>query len=236
MKRSTIIILVVALVLIIDQWLKVHIKLNYTIGGGFNILNQEWAQIHFVENKGMAFGIEMGGVAGKYALSLFRVLMVGLLGYIIHGLVKSKESKWLIVCFSLILAGAIGNILDSALYGLIFSESRFHGEVATFMPEAGGYAPFLQGKVVDMFYFPLIKTTWPEWVPYFGGNALEFFRPVFNVADAAISIGVIAILLFHRKFFAQLDKTVSIESIRPNEPTVNRQETVVFDPSNSEEE
>jgi len=203
LKRTTLIFFTIIVVLIIDQWLKVHIKLTYPIGEGFKMFGQDWARIHFVENKGMAFGLEMGGAAGKYALSIFRILMVGLLGYIIKGLVQVKESKWLIVCFSLIIAGAIGNIIDSMVYGLIFSASSFHGPVAQFMPEAGGYAPFLQGKVVDMFHFPMVTTTWPEWVPKWGGSSFEFFRPVFNVADAAISVGVIAILLFHRRFFTK---------------------------------
>ena len=203
MKRTTLIFLTIIVVLIIDQWLKVHIKLTYPIGEGFKMFGQDWARIHFVENKGMAFGLEMGGAAGKYALSIFRILMVGLLGYIIKGLVQVKESKWLIVCFSLIIAGALGNIIDSMVYGLIFSASSFHGPVAQFMSEAGGYAPFLQGKVVDMFHFPMVTTTWPEWVPKWGGSSFEFFRPVFNVADAAISVGVIAILLFHRRFFTK---------------------------------
>lgn len=167
------------------------------------MFGQDWARIHFVENKGMAFGLEMGGEAGKYALSIFRILMVGLLGYIIKGLVEAKESKWLIVCFSLIIAGAVGNIIDSMVYGLIFSASSFHGPVAEFMPEAGGYAPFLQGKVVDMFHFPMVESKWPEWVPKWGGSSLEFFRPVFNVADAAIFVGVTSILLFHRRFFTK---------------------------------
>ena len=182
---------------------RILVKLTYPIGEGFKMFGQDWARIHFVENKGMAFGLEMGGAAGKYALSIFRILMVGLLGYIIKGLVQVKESKWLIVCFSLIIAGALGNIIDSMVYGLIFSASSFHGPVAQFMPEAGGYAPFLQGKVVDMFHFPMVTTTWPEWVPKWGGSSLEFFRPIFNVADAAISVGVIAILLFHRRFFTK---------------------------------
>jgi len=203
LKRTTLIFFTIIVVLIIDQWLKVHIKLTYPIGEGFKMFGQDWARIHFVENKGMAFGLEMGGAAGKYALSIFRILMVGLLGYIIKGLVQVKESKWLIVCFSLIIAGAIGNIIDSMVYGLIFSASSFHGPVAQFMPESGGYAPFLQGKVVDMFHFPMVTTTWPEWVPKWGGSSFEFFRPVFNVADAAISVGVIAILLFHRRFFTK---------------------------------
>lgn len=206
--------------MIIDQWLKVHIKLTYPIGEGFKMFGQDWARIHFVENKGMAFGLEMGGAAGKYALSIFRILMVGLLGYIIKGLVQVKESKWLIVCFSLIIAGAIGNIIDSMVYGLIFSASSFHGPVAQFMPEAGGYAPFLQGKVVDMFHFPMVTTTWPEWVPKWGGSSFEFFRPVFNVADAAISVGVIAILLFHRRFFTK-PEDVKTQSGTTNTATSN---------------
>jgi signal peptidase II len=220
LKRTTLIFFTIIVVLIIDQWLKVHIKLTYPIGEGFKMFGQDWARIHFVENKGMAFGLEMGGAAGKYALSIFRILMVGLLGYIIKGLVQVKESKWLIVCFSLIIAGAIGNIIDSMVYGLIFSASSFHGPVAQFMPEAGGYAPFLQGKVVDMFHFPMVTTTWPEWVPKWGGSSFEFFRPVFNVADAAISVGVIAILLFHRRFFTK-PEDVKIQSETTSTATSN---------------
>lgn len=220
MKRTTLIFFTIIVVLIIDQWLKVHIKLTYPIGEGFKMFGQDWARIHFVENKGMAFGLEMGGAAGKYALSIFRILMVGLLGYIIKGLVQVKESKWLIVCFSLIIAGAIGNIIDSMVYGLIFSASSFHGPVAQFMSEAGGYAPFLQGKVVDMFHFPMVTTTWPEWVPKWGGSSFEFFRPVFNVADAAISVGVIAILLFHRRFFTK-PEDVKIQSETTSTATSN---------------
>ncbi len=220
MKRTTLIFLTIIGVLIIDQWLKVHIKLTYPIGEGFKMFGQDWARIHFVENKGMAFGLEMGGEAGKYALSIFRILMVGLLGFIIKGLVEAKESKWLIVCFSLIIAGAVGNIIDSMVYGLIFSASSFHGPVAEFMPEAGGYAPFLQGKVVDMFHFPMVTTTWPEWVPKWGGSSLEFFRPVFNVADAAISVGVIAILLFHRSFFTKPEANKHSDANSTVTPTV----------------
>jgi signal peptidase II len=220
LKRTTLIFFTIIVVLIIDQWLKVHIKLTYPIGEGFKMFGQDWARIHFVENKGMAFGLEMGGAAGKYALSIFRILMVGLLGYIIKGLVQVKESKWLIVCFSLIIAGAIGNIIDSMVYGLIFSASSFHGPVAQFMPESGGYAPFLQGKVVDMFHFPMVTTTWPEWVPKWGGSSFEFFRPVFNVADAAISVGVIAILLFHRRFFTK-PEDVKTQSGTTNTATSN---------------
>ena len=126
--------------------------------------------------------------------------MVGFLFYLIRELYKAKEPLGLMICFCLILAGAIGNILDSAFYGLIFSASPYHQEVAQLFPEGGGYAPFLQGKVVDMFYFPMIDTILPDWVPLYGGKRFEFFRPVFNVADAAISVGVALILIFYRKF------------------------------------
>ena len=201
MKRSTIVFLSIIVVLILDQWLKIYIKTNIEYGSGFDILGWSKAKIHFVENKGMAFGITFGGETGKFILSIFRILMVGLLFYLMNGLIKAKESKWLIFSFSLIIAGAIGNIIDSAFYGLIFSNSSAHSGLATFMPPEGGYATFLQGKVVDMLYFPLIDTYWPDWVPYFGGDHFQFFRPVFNIADASISTGVISILLFHRKFF-----------------------------------
>ena len=219
LKRWQILLGIVLLVLIVDQSLKIYIKTTLSYATGFEILGQDWARIHFVENEGMAFGITFGnkciGVkaedgscsglvltpkTAKLILSLFRILMVGFLFYLIRELYKAKEPLGLIICFSLILAGAVGNILDSAFYGLIFSESPYHQEVAQLFPEGGGYAPFLQGKVVDMFYFPMIDTILPEWVPFYGGKRFEFFRPVFNVADAAISVGVALILLFYRKF------------------------------------
>lgn len=201
MKRSHIVILTIILVLILDQWLKVWIKLNLSYGDGFNILGLPWARIHFVENPGMAFGITLGGEVGKLILSTFRILMVGVLIYIIRGFIISKESIGFLICFALIIAGAMGNIIDSAVYGLIFSESTFHGSPATFMPPDGGYERFLHGRVVDMFHFPLIDTVLPSWVPFLGGERFEFFRPVFNVADAAISVGVTCIIIFHRRFF-----------------------------------
>ena len=196
------------MVIILDQVLKVYIKTHIHYGEEFGIFGLDWARIHFVENEGMAFGISFGGEVGKYALSIFRIVMVGLLIYLLMGLIKAKESKWLIVCFSMIIAGAIGNIIDSMIYGLIFSESSIHSGLAEFMPEGGGYAAFLQGRVVDMLYFPLIDTYWPEWVPGIGGNHFQFFRPVFNIADSAISVGVISILLFHRRFFLGAKKNV----------------------------
>ena len=235
MKRWHILALVVLAVLIIDQALKIYIKTNYAIGGGFDILGQSWAKIHFIENDGMAFGITFGnkclGVtgedgsckgimltpeAGKLILSTFRIFMVGLLIYFIRGLNNAKESMGLLISLSLILAGAIGNILDSAFYGLMFSASHFHGGVATMFPEGGGYASFLFGKVVDMFYFPMIDTRLPEWFPIWGGDKFQFFRPIFNVADASISIGVASILLFHRSFLKSDKKKATEKTVVPN--------------------
>lgn len=219
LKRWQILLGIVLLVLIVDQSVKIYIKTTLSYATGFEILGQDWARIHFVENEGMAFGITFGnkciGVkaedgscnglvlkpqSAKLILSIFRILMVGFLFYLIRELYKAKEPLGLMICFCLILAGAIGNILDSAFYGLIFSASPYHQEVAQLFPEGGGYAPFLQGKVVDMFYFPMIDTILPDWVPRYGGKGFEFFRPVFNVADAAISVGVALILIFYRKF------------------------------------
>lgn len=204
MKKPLALAAIVLVVLIIDQLLKIHVKMNYSIGGGFDMLGIDWARIHFIENKGMAFGLSYGGEIGKYVLSIFRIAMVVFLIYFLKTVIKSKESFGLQISLALIIAGAIGNILDSAFYGLIFSESGYH-KVATLFPEGGGYAGFLQGKVVDMFYFPMINTHWPDWVPYFGGNTFSFFRPVFNVADSSISIGVAMILLFYRSFFITKD-------------------------------
>lgn len=208
MKKSGWIIGVILLVLVLDQALKFYIKMNYPIGGGFKILGMDWARIHFVENEGMAFGLSFGGKVGKYILSLFRIGMVGFLVYILRSIMTQPKSSFgLQLSFALIIAGAIGNILDSAFYGLIFSNSNYHqGNIAELFPAAGGYAEFLQGKVVDMFYFPMINTSYPDWFPFVGGNSFSFFRPVFNVADSAISVGVTLILLFHRSYFLSEDE------------------------------
>jgi len=200
-NRSGIVVSVVFLVLFIDQCLKIWVKTHMEYGEEFGILGLPWARIHFVENEGMAFGLSLGGNSGKLALSVFRLVAVGFLIYIIHSLIKAKETFGVILSFSLILAGAFGNILDSAFYGLIFSSTSYHGGMATLFPDGGGYASFLFGKVVDMLYFPIIDTTFPDSLPIWGGQRFQFFRPVFNISDASISTGVITLLLFHRRIF-----------------------------------
>ncbi|MBP6235543.1 MAG: lipoprotein signal peptidase [Saprospiraceae bacterium] len=201
MKKSTSVLITILTILIIDQLVKIYVKTHIHYGDGFDMLGLSWAKIHFVENEGMAFGLSFGGLTGKYILSIFRIIMVVFLFYILRNLIKHKETYGLIISFSMIIAGALGNIIDSMFYGLIFSESYFHGGLATMFPPEGGYGSFLTGKVVDMLYFPMIDTVLPEWMPLWGGERFEFFRPVFNIADSAITVGVASILLFHRRFF-----------------------------------
>ena len=196
-------ILIVVLVLLVDQILKIWIKTNMTLGQEFPVIGH-WFIIHFVENNGMAFGFEFGGEYGKIFLSLFRVIAVFGIGWYILQLIKKGLPMGFIACVSLIFAGAIGNIIDSAFYGLIFNDSN--GQVSTLFPPGGGYASFLHGRVVDMFYFPLFSGVFPNWVPLVGGTDFQFFRPVFNVADSAISVGIFSIIIFYRKQFNNLDK------------------------------
>jgi len=161
-----------------------------------------WFRIHFLENEGMAYGLAYGGALGKIILTVFRLIALVAIGYYLSRLIKRNAATLFIVCMSLIFAGALGNIIDSVFYGLLFEASDiFHPNIAQFLPSGGGYAPLLKGKVVDMLYFPIIRGQLPHWLPIIGGNVYSFFNPVFNIADAAISSGVFSILLFYRKIF-----------------------------------
>ena len=201
MKVRHITILVLAL-LIADQILKIWIKTNLHLGEAIVVI-PDWFQLLFVENNGAAFGMQITSAGGfdwgKLALSLFRVVLVGGLGYYIYKLVRQKAPTGVVVGLTLILAGALGNILDSTFYGVLFSAST-PAQVAEF---GGSYAPLMMGKVVDMFYFPLIESTFPDWLPIWGGKDFIFFRPVFNFADSCISVGVIYMLLFQYKYFSR---------------------------------
>lgn len=203
-KRLFLIGLTIFVVIVLDQTLKVWVKTHMTYGQKIPIFDLDWAYIYFVENPGMAFGILIGGEFGKLILSLFRILAVIFLSYYISLLIRLKVPLGLLVSFSLILAGAIGNIIDSAFYGMLFTASTAR-QVAEFLPLDGGYAAFLHGNVVDMFYFPVLELAgvYPRWIPGIGGAPYhyKFFKPVFNIADVAISIGVLNILLFQREFF-----------------------------------
>ena len=182
MTKRHIALLSIFLVLLIDQASKIWIKTHFTIGESITVF--PWFRILFIENNGMAFGIE---VLGKLFLSLFRVAAITVIGYYLFKLTRHTHYKsGFVICISLIFAGALGNIIDSLFYGMMFSESTYY-TVATFMPEGGGYAPFLYGKVVDMLYFPLFGFYWPQWIPFVGGEYFEFFHPIFNIADSAIS-------------------------------------------------
>ncbi|HVN58428.1 MAG TPA: lipoprotein signal peptidase [Bacteroidales bacterium] len=192
-------VLFVMLILFLDQVLKIWIKTHFVVGQELHFLGK-YGMIHFIENNGMAFGMEMGGKPGKLILSIFRLLAIGAIGWYLSELVKKKANTGLILAVSAIMAGAIGNIIDSAFYGMIFSQSTYE-QVAVLFPQGGGYAPFLHGKVVDMFYFPVISTHWPAWSPYRAGESLVFFRPVFNLSDSAITCGVISILIFQKRMF-----------------------------------
>lgn len=195
---------IILLILAADQALKFYIKLNY-YAGEEHVIISDWFRFHFVENEGMAWGWKFGGDTGKIILTLFRLVAVIWGSFLLRDFVRKKYHKGFLICAALIYAGALGNLIDSLFYGIIFEQSNPNSlNVARFFPPGGGYASLLHGKVVDMLYFPIITHAhFPSWVPIWGGEEFEFFRPVFNLADASISTGVIVLLLFQNKLMAR---------------------------------
>ena len=207
-KRGWLAAFIVVAILVVDQVIKIWVKTHMTLHEQIEILS--WFKIVFIENNGMAYGMEIGS---KLVLSLFRVVAVSVLGYYIAQQVRKQARYGYLICLSMVMAGAAGNIFDSMFYGLIFNaSSEFY--TSYFVPFGTGYAPFLMGKVVDMFYFPLIVTTWPDWVPVYGGQPYVFFSPIFNFADASISVSVVLVLLFYRKEISEI-------TIRKQKPTTD---------------
>lgn len=214
MKKGIQVTLIVILILLIDQILKIYIKTNFFYGQE-QMLIGKWARLYFIENDGMAYGKKFSDLpfigkhinpgTAKLSLTIFRIFAVGFIISIVRKMIqKSTVRKGAIYCMALILAGAIGNIIDCVFYGKIFSNSPHNNRsVAELFPDGGGYEGWFRGYVVDMFYFPMIQTTLPEWVPFKGGEYFEFFRPVFNVADASISVGIFLLLVFYREVFNQ---------------------------------
>ena len=205
MSKTLKYILIILVILVVDQVIKIIVKTNMTLYQQ-NPVFGNWFILHFVENKGMAFGMKLPGDYGKILLSLFRlVAIVGIVFYM-RSLIRQNAPNGLLITMSLILAGAIGNMIDSAFYGMIFSESHPY-QAAVAFPENGGYDKFLHGKVVDMFYFPIINGVYPDWIPRIGGQSFTFFRPVFNIADASITVAVFVLLFRQKKYFEYMHKS-----------------------------
>ena len=197
-RRALIVLALTVVLLVIDQWIKISVKTGMCLHESIKVT--DWFYISFIENNGMAFGMTM---INKLVLSIFRIVAIVALGwYLARQLRRRVRMLWL-VCLTLVFAGAVGNLVDCMFYGLIFNASSPY-YVSYFVPFGHGYAPFLMGKVVDMFYFPIIVTTWPEWVPFFGGDEFVFFSPVFNFADSCVSVGVIMVLLYCRRDLSQI--------------------------------
>lgn len=200
-------ITIIFVILLIDQTFKFWVKTHFFLDDEITII-KNFFYLHFTENNGMAFGYEFGGIYGKLILSSIRVIALGAIAWYLYILCINKASIGLIAGFSLVLAGALGNIIDSLFYGLLFNESTYF-QIAEFLPNSGGYGTFLHGKVVDMLYFPIIKGHFPGWLPIWKNEMFIFFRPIFNISDSAITVGVIYMILFQRKFFMQTKSTDS---------------------------
>ena len=197
-------LLLIAIILIIDQWSKIYIKTHFVLGESVEVFS--WFKILFIENEGAAWGTKLSDIfpisdsLGKLILTIFRLFAIAGIGYWLFDIIRKGGSKILVIAVSMIFAGALGNIIDSVFYGIIFDDSYNH--VATFMSEEP-YGSLFYGKVVDMLYFPLIDTTWPEWMPWVGGNSFRFFEPVFNIADTVISTGVGILVFFNKQAFGK---------------------------------
>lgn len=223
-------IFIIILILIIDQASKFYIKMNFPVGHVTNILGMKWARIHFIENSGMAWGWKFGNEAGKVILTLFRLVAVLFGSWLLVKFAREKYTKGFMICVALIYAGALGNLIDSMFYGMIFDQGYHYdpafGDYISYNGVAQlaspGYSSFLHGSVVDMLYFPMIKSTYPSWFPFVGGEPFEFFAPIFNVADAAISTGVIALLVFQKRFYKKevTDSVVTENTTIGDNPTV----------------
>ena len=215
-KKSVLLILVI---LVIDQWSKIYIKTNFVLGESVTVFN--WFKIFFIENEGAAWGAKLSDILpisdriGKLILTIFRLFAIFGIGYWLFDVIKKESSKTLILAVSLIFAGALGNILDSVFYGVIFNDS--YNQVANLFAEEP-YGQLFYGKVVDMLYFPMVDTTWPEWMPFVGGENFRFFEPVFNIADTAISTGVGILLVFNKRAFGKEEETI----LESSEPTVSQ--------------
>jgi len=217
-KRLKIVLLIIIGVLLADQLIKIYIKTHFAMGDEHVFF--PWFRIHFTENPGMAFGLEFGGFFGKLILSVFRICAAAFGIYYLRQIIIKKYHVGYVAAIAFVFAGAVGNILDSMFYGIFFSESS-NFEIARFMPPEGGYAGFLHGRVVDMFYFPLVEGYFPKWLPIWGGEEFMFFRPIFNLADASISTGVILILLFQKRFFKENQLAEKAPEIVPQPDSEN---------------
>jgi len=198
---------IIILALVLDQGLKLYTKMNYPTGEMMRVMGFDWFRLHFIENSGMAWGLSLGQTGGKLALTIFRLVAVIVFCWYLVKFTRGNYSRGFIICISLILAGAMGNLIDSMFYGLLFDKGLHYDALTKSMEyydgiaklNGQGYAPFLQGSVVDMLYFPMVRGHYPSWFPFIGGQAFEFFSPIFNIADACISAGIITFILFQKR-------------------------------------